>query len=344
MASIKKSGSGWRAQVAIQGVRESKVFATKGEANAWAAQRETEIRAERTSGIQQGRTFGEALRRYEKEVSVHKGGHRWEVLRLAAIGRFELDDIALQDMKLAEITPDVLGQWRDHRLNIGGAHGSHKGVVGSTVNREMNLISHVFTCASDEWGWIAKRPTTKVRRPKESPPRERLYNADEIERLCFAMGFDLGGAEKVETVNQRVAAAFLFALETAMRAGEICNLLPTDVAGRVATVRKSKTDAGRRNVPLSTRALELINLLPASPENAPLFGVTADSLDALFRKAKSRAMVEDATFHDSRHNAITSLAKKLQVLDLARAIGHKDLKKLMVYYNETAEEIAKLLG
>jgi hypothetical protein len=47
-------------------------------------------------------------------------------------------------------------------------------------------------------------------------------------------------------------------------------------------------------------------------------------------------MIDDATFHDSRHNATTRLAKKFQVLDLARAIGHNDLKKLMVYYNESA--------
>lgn len=32
MAFIKKSGSGWRAQVATLGVRESKVFSTKAEA------------------------------------------------------------------------------------------------------------------------------------------------------------------------------------------------------------------------------------------------------------------------------------------------------------------------
>lgn len=344
MASIKKSGSGWRAQVATLGVRESKVFSTKAEASTWAALREAEIRSGKTTGIQASRTLGEAFRRYEKEVSVHKDGHRWEVLRLNAIGRFKINDVELENMRLVDVTSDVLGQWRDYRLNVDGTKGSHKGVVGSTINRELNLISHVFTCATKEWKWIAERPTTNVRRPKESEHRERLYTEDEIKRLCFAMGFDLGGEEEVATVSQRVAASFLFALETAMRAGEICNLVPEDIVGRVAKVRKSKTTAGKRNVPLSPRAAKLLQLLPEAGAGEPIFGVSSASVDTLFRKAKARAMIDDATFHDTRHNATTKLAKKFQVLDLARAIGHSDLKKLMVYYNESAEEMAKLLG
>lgn len=344
MASISKREAGdWRAQIFLLGVRESRIFSTKAEAKAWAGQRETEIRTSKASGIQAGRTLGEAFRRYEKEVSVHKPGGRWEAIRLAAIGRFMIAGTELQEMKLVEVTSDVLGQWRDHRLNVGGAYGSHKGVVGSTVNRELNLISHVFTCASKEWKWIAARPTTNVRRPKEAAPRERLYTDDEIKRLCYTMGFDLGGNEQVNTVTQRVAAVFLFALETAMRAGEICRLEPEDIVGRVAKVRKSKTAAGKRDVPLSKRAVGLLELLPPPPEGKPIFGVSAASVDALFRKAKDRAVIDGATFHDTRHNAITRLAKKLQVLDLARAIGHSNLKKLMVYYNESAAEMAKLL-
>jgi integrase len=336
MASFTKRDKGWRAQVAVLGVREGKTFATKAEASAWAAMRETEIRTEKATGIQRGRTLGEAFRRYEKEVSAHKEGHRWEAIRLAAIGKMEIDGVALQDMVLADVTSDTLGKWRDHRLKVGK-------VLGSTVNREFNLISHVFTTASTEWKWIASNPTTGVRRPKDPDARDRLYSDDEINRLCFAMGFDLGGDERAETTNQRVAVAFLFAIETGMRAGEICNLMPQDVAGRVAKVRKSKTDAGRRDVPLSPRAVDLLGLLPNPGAGLPIFGVSAASVDALFRKAKERALVVDATFHDSRHLAVTRLAKKFGILDLARAIGHRDLRQLQVYYNETAENMAKRL-
>ena len=99
----------------------------------------------------------------------------------------------------------------------------------------------------------------------------------------------------------------------------------------------------KRAVPLSSRAVALLKLLPEPEEGGTLFGVTSRSLDALFRKAKTRAGIEDATFHDARHLAITRLAKKLNVLDLARMVGHRDLKQLQVYYNESAEDMAARL-
>ena len=340
MANYSKVKTGWRAQVAVLGVRESKTYSTKAEAIAWATARETEIRAGKATGIQAGKTVGDAFDRYEKEVSAKKRGHRFEALRLAAIGEWKpkdppFRDMRLRDIRLTDATSEVLGKWRDYRLNTDN-------VSGSTVNRELNLLSNVFTVAAKEWKWIATSPTTDVRRPKESEPRDRLYTDDEIERICLALGFDLGDEQEAETVSQRVAVAFLFAIETAMRAGEICGLLPRDVVGRVATLLETKNGT-KRKVPLSSRAVELLELLPVPKENATVFGITTKSLDTLFRKAKTRAAIEDATFHDSRHLAITRLAKKLNVLDLARMVGHRDLKQLQVYYNETAEAMAERL-
>ncbi|MDC7252931.1 hypothetical protein NMY25_001792 [Wohlfahrtiimonas chitiniclastica] len=51
----------------------------------------------------------------------------------------------------------------------------------------------------------------------------------------------------------------------------------------------------------------------------------------------------DLTFYDARHEACTRLARKLEVLDLARMIGHRDPRSLMIYYNPTASEIAERL-
>jgi integrase len=333
VASYAKRTNGWRAQIAIQGIRESKVFSTKAEAVAWSTTREAEIRTGKTTGIQHGRTVGDAFDRYEKDVSAGKPGHRFEALRLAAIGAWEISGKPFRDMKLVDATSEVLGKWRDHRIKTDK-------VTGSTVNRELNLLSHVFRTAAKEWKWIANSPTADVRRPEESQPRDRLYEDDEIQRICLALGFDLDGDERAETTSQRVAVAFLFAIETAMRAGEICGLVARDVVGRVATLEKTKNGT-KRKVPLSKRALELLELLPLPEEDGPLFGITTASLDALFRKAKTRAAIKDATFHDSRHLAITRLAKTFNVLDLARIVGHRDIKQLMVYYNETAESMAE---
>lgn len=335
MASISKEKTGWRAQVAIQGVRESRTFSTKSEATTWAAQRETEIRVDKASGVQRGRTVDDAFRRYEKEVSVHKRGHEKERIRLAAIGRMVIDGVPLKDWKLLDVTPEVLGKWRDNRLNVDK-------VLGSSVNRDLTLLAHVFGNAAREWKWISKSPTAEVRRPADPPPRDRLYTQDEIDRVCAALGIDADQAEPVETISQRVGVAFLFAIETAMRAGEICGLMPEHINGRVATLPMTKNGT-KRAVPLSSRAAALLKLLPEPEEGGTVFGVTSRSLDALFRKAKTRAKVDGATFHDARHLAITRLAKKLNVLDLARMVGHRDLKQLQVYYNESAEDMAARL-
>lgn len=335
MASIAKLSKGWRAQIAIKGTRDSKVFSTKAEAVSWSSKRETEIREGHTTGIQKGRTLDDAFRRYEKEVSVHKRGTRHEVLRMGAIGRYEINGALLGEMKLADITSDILGQWRDQRLNVDK-------VKGSSVNRDLNLLSHVFASATKAWKWIAKSPTTDVRRPADPPARDRLYSDDEIERICFALGFDQVETTLAITGYQRVAVAFLFAIETAMRAGEICGLVANDIAGRTATLQQTKNGT-KRGVPLSRRSAELLSLLPYVPDGEPLFGITARSLDALFRKAKKRAMIDNGTFHDTRHLAITRLAKKLNVLNLARMVGHKDLRQLQVYYNESAETMAARL-
>jgi integrase len=57
----------------------------------------------------------------------------------------------------------------------------------------------------------------------------------------------------------------------------------------------------------------------------------------------SKAAIDDLHFHDFRHEAITRLSKRLHVLALARAVGHRDLRMLQVYYNESASDLAEKL-
>lgn len=75
----------------------------------------------------------------------------------------------------------------------------------------------------------------------------------------------------------------------------------------------------------------------------PVFGLESGTRDALYRKAKQRAKT-DVRFHDARAEAIWRLSKKLDVLQLARMIGHRDIQSLMFYYNESPTDIAKRLG
>jgi integrase len=324
MASIRKRGASWQVLIAIKGVRESGTFDTKAKATAWAAMRETEIRAGAQTGVVAGKTLLDAFDRYVKEISSAKRGHRWEGIRIKA---FERHPIA--PLPLAKITHIHIAQWRDDRL---------KTVTGSTVNRELNLLSNVFAVAQRQWHWIAENPCTKVKRPKDSPPRDRRVSDDELTCLGLAAGWQEG--EPVRLKSHEVYVSFLFAIETAMRAGEIAGLRWQDITGNVAHLPLTKNGTAR-NVPLSKRALELLAYL--NHDSTKVFSFTSSQLDGLFRRMKQHAMIDDLHFHDSRHEAITRLAKKLNVLDLARMVGHKDIRQLQTYYNATAAEIANQL-
>ena len=50
------------------------------------------------------------------------------------------------------------------------------------------------------------------------------------------------------------------------------------------------------------------------------------------------------TFHDTRHEATTRLSSTLHILALAAVTGHRDIKELMTYYDESAEDIAKVMN
>lgn len=324
MATFRKRGKSWYAEVSKNGVRMSKSFDTKAKAVAWATQVEADL-ANQKAGAIPDKTFGELLERYAEEVSVHKKSYAWEHRKIEQFRRMDIADVKLTDLSDVHFI-----QLRDRRI---------KDVSPATVNRDFSLLSHVCTKAHKEWKWLRDNPVVDVQRPKQPPPRDRRISQDEIDRILLASGYTT--EHTPNQIQERVGAAFIFAIETAMRAGEIVKLRWTDIVGRVAKLTDTKN--GRpRQVPLSPEALRILDQLPKDAETA--FNLTSGSLDAVFRKIKNRCGIEDLHFHDTRHEAITRLSRKLDVLALARMVGHTDLRMLQVYYNATAEELADRLS
>jgi integrase len=319
MASIRQRGAAWRAELYKDGRRESNTFPTKRQAVAWAQRREAEL----ISGRLPDHTVKDALRRYANEVSPKHRGERWEVLRLNS---FESDPLAA--IKLPAIRSVDIAQWRERRL---------KSVSAATVRREMNLLQSVLKVCRQDWGWLESDPFTSVERPPNPPSRRRRISQDEIDRVTLALGYDGG---EPSTVSDRIALAFLFALETAMRSGEILGMKWADVAAKSVTLPRTKNGDVRR-VPLSARAREIIAVMPKEADT--VFDVDAATKDTLFRRARDAAKIENLHFHDSRAEAIWRLSKKLDVMELARMIGHRDLKSLLLYYNADADELADRL-
>ena len=196
----------------------------------------------------------------------------------------------------------------------------------------MNLLRAVFTVARKEWRWIDHDPFDGFANPGQNKPRTRRIQAREVWALCKRLR-QAGGK------SAEVALMFRIALKTGMRAGEILSLTPADVdlTQRVAYLKDTK-NGDDRAVPMARAAARLF-------EGWRGWSVDAAARDALFRKARKAAGLSGFTFHDSRAEALTRLARRVDVLTLARISGHRDLKLLMqTYYRETAGQIAQRLG
>jgi len=323
MASIRKSGKKWRAEVHINQVRKSKSFNSKIEAMAWAV--ESEQFLSKNGGLVLGKTLGDAYRRYIDEVAPSKKGQRAEIVRLNKLARQSIAEIQLQDLSAED-----LSGWVAESLTR---------IQSSSVNRELNIINSVLEVARKQWRWLGVNPLKDLDRPKDPPPRDRRISDSEVERVLDSLLFD--ESEPVETQRGFIAVAFLLALETAMRQGELWGLDWDDVFLDDCFVRLHDTKNGsKRDVPLSKRAVELFRLIDGGGR---VFPYNQESCGQIFRSALKLAEITDLTFHDTRHEALTRLARKIDMLDLARMVGHRDPRSLMIYYNATASEIASRL-
>jgi integrase len=329
MATYQKRGSSWRAIIRRTGQKPiSKSFPTKAAAIAWASQMESDILAGKSGNIP-NKTFGDLLTRYSEEVSINKRGVRWEQIRIRLLQTYPIASVNLRELDARHFA-----EWRDKRL---------KEVSPASVRREWNLLSNACSVAVKEWKWLHTNALKEIKRPPAPKPRDRIISPEEIERLCHSAGYTKDVPPC--TSRARVAAIMLFAIETGMRLKEMTRLTWDRVyidKRFLHVTDDSKT--GRRDVPLSKEAIRILRQLEETKDGDLVFRLTEQNVDVTFRKLREMALLEGFTFHDTKHTACTRLAKKITVFDLARIVGTRDLKTLMIYYNESAADIAAKLG
>lgn len=326
MPSYIKTPSGWRVQICYKGKRYSKNFHSKQECQFYANKLLYELEQGINKRLSARKSVRDAIKRYQKEELPKRKGEERERKMLNRLSNHPIADLLLENA-----TPSEWAKWRDKRLSE---------VKPATVRREITIIQAVYKAAINEWLWIQDSPITHIKKPKSSPSRDRRISPYEEEIILKALDYEFG---LVPTrLKHFVALTFLFALETAMRSGEIVRLTWDNVFldERFIHIPDSK-NGSKRNVPLSSKAISILELLPK--ENNPCFNLTDSQRDCIFRKYLKTTEIQNLRFHDTRHEAITRLANKVNVLNLSRITGIKDLKTLMVYYNETASEIAKQL-
>lgn len=327
MAAPKKTAEGtWRIQVMVGGQRLGETLATKREAVEWAARKTLELQAVKSGRVGTTKSLRDAMRKYAEEVSTTKRGEAKEVVRLRA---FERQSLPL-DQKLSELTTAQLVVWRDARLAV-NARGS--------VLRDMTMLSSVLETARREWQWVSENAMKDVRRPQEPDHRERLISFSEIRGMLRALTY----GREIRAVSNAVAHCFLLALSTGMRAGELTALSWTQV--RSDHVKLLTTKSGKpREVPLSPVGRRLVERMRGWDETL-VFGIKAQTLDALFRKYRDRAGLTGFTFHDARHTAATRLARsrRVDVLELCKILGWRDPKQAMTYFNPSVSQLAARL-
>lgn len=339
MASIWKRGDYWRAAVRRQGYPEqTRTFDTKSDAEAWARRLESEmdrgIFVDRTEA--ERNTLGDLLKRYAEEVSPHKKGGEGEILRIRKLRK---DPLA--QYKITALSSKVLAGYRDRRLSE---------VSGSTVNRELTLISHVLNVARREWSvHFETNPVSIIRRPRENRARVRRLSLDEERRLLVELQpsprdmhgrFVPGGCR-----NEWVRPAVAIAIETAMRRSEILSLRWADVFLDDRYVRLHDTKNGEaRDVPLSSRAVATLSALPRHVSGR-VFPISPEALKRAFTRACERARLDNLHFHDLRHEATSRISERLDnILELSAVTGHRTVQMLKRYYHPRAIDLAKKLG
>lgn len=333
MATISRHGDGWRVQIRRKGHPPlSATFPLKGQAEAWAAQRESDLVAGRL-GIFPKHTLAEALQKFAREECDKRDGGRWEKVRITVLLR---DKIAA--LPLSSITETEIADWRDRFLSTPSPRTKRK-PKGATARRVMTLLNTVFELARAEWRWIPRNPMKGVRKPPSTPARRRGLRQAEIDAEVVALGYVAG---KAASAAHQTAVAFLLSIETGMRSGELLALRWRNVHEAYAHLSRTK-NGDARDVPLSARARELLEAMRGLDKER-VFTVAAGNRDQLFRDARKTAGLSGFTFHDARSEAISRLSKKLDIYELARMVGHRDLNSLLIYYQNSAAEVAKKLG
>jgi integrase len=226
------------------------------------------------------------------------------------------------------LTPDVLAEYRDTRL---------KTVKPQTVRKDLLCIKRMLDIASKEWGIYLPHgnPIDMITVPPQPKRgRERRLELGELDRLLNAAK-EYGG---------EIFAIISFAVETAMRRGEIVQLYweNIDRNKRVVTLHDTKNGESR-TVPLSPEALNVLRVIPQNI-SGKVFSIRADSITTAFDRCCKRTGIDNLRFHDLRHEATSRFFERgFNIMEVSSITGHKDLTMLKRYTHLRAEDIAKKL-
>lgn len=331
MASIEKrtnndEGITYRVKVRLKGFpTQSATFERLTDAKRWVQQTEAAIREGRHFKTTEAkkRTLAHAIDRYQKTVLPTKP----KSLK-SQTTQLNWWKETLGHTTLADITPALLAEQREKLKE--GITGYGKPRTPATVNRYLAALSHLFTIAVKEWGWLENNPILKVTKMKEPRGRVRFLSDEERQRLLEAC--------------QKSESAWLYlivvlALSTGARRMEILGLRWDDVDLNRGIITLHDTKNGERRIlPITGHALALLK------EHAKIRSLDTrlvfpgknlkNSIDVRspWETALKNAGITDFRFHDLRHSAASYLAMNgASMAEIAEVLGHKTLQMVKRY-------------
>lgn len=340
MASIEKrtaknGKTTFRVKVRIKGYPDqTATFEKITQAKLWAQRTETEMR-KRDPKMEEAkqRTLGETIDRYIKHIIPTKKEEPNRIIQLIW-WKNEIGSCTLSD-----VTPALIAQHRDALLDGDGKRRRSN----STVNRYLAALSHVFTIAINEWGWIDDTPMRKVTKPKEPRGRVRFLSGEERISLL--------GACK-ESSNNCLYTLVVLALSTGARKMEILGLhwRDVDLTRGVITLHETK-NGERRILVLAGHALDLMKehakvrrlncdlVFPGKNNRSPI------AIRTPFDNALKKAGIADFKFHDLRHSAASYLAMNgASLTEIAEILGHKTLSMVKRYSHLSEAHTSKVVS
>lgn len=342
MATFRKRGKRWQAQVRRLGAFESASFDTKAAAEKWARRIEAEI----DQGAALGRsrvtgTVNDLLAAYEREAKKVRplGRSKLGVLKHLREG---LGEIALRaltvDAILAHCRKRKAGRIIDGRQVSAGpvTIGLDLSLLGTVLRSAHALTGRRLSDDVVRQAREALRPTGMVGKSRE---RSRVASPAEIDQLCDYW-------EKNERQALPMAEFVRFAAITGMRREEIARLRWEDLDEKAGLILvRDRKDPRRKlgndqRVPLLFGSLEIVQRQLRS--GALIFPVRPDSVSTLFPRACKAVGIVGLRFHDLRHTAITRMfERKMSIEEVALISGHRSWAMLRRYTHLRPEDLAQ---
>jgi len=339
MASIRQRNGSWVADIRRKGHKSiTKSFKTKSLALAWAREVEASIDAMSFKDIRSlaGFTLGKVIDRYLTEIA-----------SLTPIGRTKETSLKYWkklygNLSLDALTEELLTTW---------AHARAKTVKGPTILVDLAHLGTVLRIVKELWKIpidieITSKAAASLKYigvSKKSAERERRPTQKEIDDICLYF---------TTKVRQKVPmeSLILFAIETAMRQGEILNLRWDDIDHENKTIiirdRKHPTQkiGNNQEVPLLGTSYDILMAQPRIPDEPLIFPGNPNTPSSLFPRACKALKIEDLRFHDLRHEGISRLFEKgYRIEQVALISGHRSWKMLSRYVQLKAKDLHTIL-